>query len=83
MATTLEFPVDLTPRAIRILNNAREEAVAVGVTDFIGVEHVFLAILRDGESVPAQIVGRLGYRSALVEELDRVLRSESYQGSAT
>jgi Clp amino terminal domain, pathogenicity island component len=75
MATTIEFPVDLTPRAIRILKGARAEAVAVGETDFIGAEHVFLAILREGESIPAQIVGRLGYTKAIVEEFDQVLRS--------
>ena len=33
---TVGFPVDLTPRGLRILNASRDEAVNVGATDFIG-----------------------------------------------
>jgi hypothetical protein len=52
MAKTIEFPVDLTPRAIRILNSARAEAVAAGATDFIGVEHIFLRSCERAKASP-------------------------------
>ena len=78
--TIIKFPVKLTPRAARILQHvAAAEARRVGATTFIGVEHIFLAILNEGESVPAQVVDRLGYRDAIVTELERVLGSDEYR----
>lgn len=41
---TVELPVDLTPRAVRILQTAVEEARQLGAIDFVGAEHIFLAI---------------------------------------
>jgi ATP-dependent Clp protease ATP-binding subunit ClpC len=75
MATGIEFPVDLTPRAKRILASAVDEAEFAGAEGYIGVEHIFLAILREGESLPAQVVNRLGFTNAIVDELVRTLRS--------
>jgi hypothetical protein len=53
MTMLVEFPTELTPRATRILHAAAEEAEFAGARGYIGVEHIFLAILREGESVPA------------------------------
>ena len=75
MATTIEFPVNLTPRARRILAASAEEAEYAGAADYIGVEHIFLAILREGESLPAQVVARLGFTRTIADELERTIRS--------
>jgi ATP-dependent Clp protease ATP-binding subunit ClpA len=79
VGTTIEFPVRLTPRARRTLEAAVGEANQAGAIDFVGVEHIFLAILRDARSVPAQVVARLGHTAAIMEELERVLRSDNYR----
>lgn len=47
-----------TPRLKRILASSDQEAARRGHDDFIGVEHVFLAMLADGGSVPIQLLGR-------------------------
>jgi ATP-dependent Clp protease ATP-binding subunit ClpC len=75
VTTTIEFPVKLTPRARRILTASAEEAEYAGATDYIGVEHIFLAILREGESLPAQVVTRLGFTRTIADELERTMRS--------
>jgi ATP-dependent Clp protease ATP-binding subunit ClpA len=78
MVTTIEFPVKLTPRAMRILERSRDEATAAGGNNFIGVEHIFLAILHEGRSVPAQVVSELGYTTSILERLSEFLRSEGF-----
>ncbi len=75
MATSIEFSVDLTPRAKRILASAADEAEYAGAEGYIGVEHIFLAILREGESLPAQVVNRLGFTRTIADELERTMRS--------
>jgi hypothetical protein len=76
----MRFPVQLTPRARDMLRRAVVEARKVGATDFIGVEHIALAMLRDGDSVPTQVIDRLGYAEAILSELEAVLRSDDYLG---
>ncbi len=46
-----------TPRLKRILADGAQQAATRG-HDFVGVEHVFLAMLADGSSVPVQLLGR-------------------------
>ena len=46
-----------TPRYRQILDAANGLARAMGHTH-VGVEHLFLAIIRDGSSVPAQSLSR-------------------------
>jgi ATP-dependent Clp protease ATP-binding subunit ClpA len=75
--TTIEFPAPLTPRAAKILASASEVARSMGAATYIGVEHIFSAIVREGESVPAQVMRSLGYEDAIVSELERVLASAS------
>ncbi|HEO71798.1 MAG TPA: hypothetical protein ENN80_11100, partial [Candidatus Hydrogenedentes bacterium] len=47
------------PRAEWVVQYAREEAKALG-HDYIGTEHILLALLRDKDSVAAQVLARLG-----------------------
>jgi hypothetical protein len=79
--TTVEFPVPLTERAEEVLAAAAAQARAVGANGFIGVEHIFLAIMGDPDAVPTQVVERLGYRDRVLEELLELLNSETYRRS--
>jgi len=47
------------PRAERAMQNAKEEARTLG-HDYIGTEHILLALLRDKDSVAAQTLASLG-----------------------
>lgn len=82
MTRRVELPVRLTTRAVKVLQLAPEEARRVGASGYIGVEHIFLAILREGESVPAQVVKTLGLDELLRSELEAVLSSPEYRGTS-
>ena len=50
---------DFTPRAARMLDEARRTAAEYGATDpdgnpVVGAEHLFLAVLADEDGIPAQ-----------------------------
>lgn len=57
-----------SPRIKDIIGYSREEAVRLG-NDYIGQEHLFLGILRDGEGVATEILENLGIMLAEVKEL--------------
>jgi ATP-dependent Clp protease ATP-binding subunit ClpA len=61
-----------TPRLKRILADSAQQAATRG-HDFVGVEHVFLAMLADGSSVPIQMLGRHLDLEALRAELSSFL----------
>jgi ATP-dependent Clp protease ATP-binding subunit ClpA len=61
-----------TPRLKRILADSAEQAASRG-HEFVGVEHVFLAMLADGASVPVQLLGRHLDLDAFRAELSSVL----------
>jgi len=82
MTTSIEFPVKLTPRARRILEAAPDEARRVGAETFVGVEHLFLAILNEGGSVPAQLLNKLGFTEQIRTALEALLQSEGYRKSS-
>lgn len=48
-----------TDRARRVIQYAQEEAIRCGV-NYIGTEHLLLGLVREGESVAARILERLG-----------------------
>jgi ATP-dependent Clp protease ATP-binding subunit ClpC len=48
-----------SPKIRDVLSYSREEAIRMG-NDFIGTEHIFLGILRDGEGVAIDILHNLG-----------------------
>ncbi|MDP4186299.1 MAG: Clp protease N-terminal domain-containing protein, partial [Bacteroidota bacterium] len=47
-----------SPRIKDVLSYSREEAVRLG-NDYIGTEHIFLGILRDGGGIAIEILNRL------------------------
>ena len=77
MPTTIRLPLDLTPRARKILEGAAREARARG-HGFIGVEHIFLAVLSEGESLPAHVLGNMRLKDDVWRELDASMRSPAY-----
>jgi ATP-dependent Clp protease ATP-binding subunit ClpC len=48
-----------SPKIKDVLSYSREEAIRLG-NDYIGLEHIFLGILRDGDSVAIDLLKRLG-----------------------
>lgn len=67
-----------TPRLHSILGRAATEAKYAGARA-IGVEHVFLAVLDDEDSIPTQVMARLGLVDQIRSELRGVLASEDYR----
>jgi ATP-dependent Clp protease ATP-binding subunit ClpC len=51
--------MELTDRAWMIVQRAREEAGALG-DDYVGSDHILLAMLRDGEGAAAYVLDDLG-----------------------
>ena len=54
-----------SPRIKDIIGYSREEAIRLG-NDFIGQEHLFLGILRDGEGIATDILENLGVDLAIL-----------------
>ncbi len=59
--------IPFTPRARRVLELALREALQLG-HDYIGTEHILLALVREGDGVAAQVLVKLGASLALVRE---------------
>jgi ATP-dependent Clp protease ATP-binding subunit ClpC len=57
-----------SPRIKDIIGYSREEAVRLG-NDYIGQEHLFLGILRDGEGIATDILENLGISLAEIKSL--------------
>ncbi|SHI65845.1 ATP-dependent Clp protease ATP-binding subunit ClpC [Tangfeifania diversioriginum] len=57
-----------SPRIKDIIGYSREEAIRLG-NDYIGQEHLFLGILRDGEGVATDILENLGVNLAEIKQL--------------
>ncbi len=67
-----------TPRMHTVLGRAATEAKHAGV-NVIGAEHVFLAILDEEDSIPTQVMSRLGLVDQVQAELRSVLKSAGYR----
>ncbi len=62
-----------TPRSKKVLELAHGEAKRLG-HNYVGTEHLLLGLVREGEGLAAQILGRLGAdRAGIVEALLHVL----------
>jgi ATP-dependent Clp protease ATP-binding subunit ClpC len=68
--------VTLTPRLKRIVEIANEESVQRGDPQ-TGTEHLLLAIVKEGESVAAAVLGSLGIaEDQVTAEIDRIVRDD-------
>ncbi|WP_105614539.1 ATP-dependent Clp protease ATP-binding subunit [Vallitalea okinawensis] len=64
---------DFTPRAKRILENSLREAIKMN-TNYIGTEHILLALLREGDSIAVRLLTALGVNSQkLYQEILEIL----------
>ena len=57
-----------SPRIKDIIGYSREEAIRLG-NDYIGQEHLFLGILRDGEGIATDILENLGVDLVEIKKL--------------
>lgn len=65
-----------SPRIKDIIGYSREEAVRLG-NDYIGQEHLFLGILRDGEGIATDILENLGIvLSEIKKIIEKKIRTE-------
>ncbi|ACQ81646.1 ATPase AAA-2 domain protein [Beutenbergia cavernae DSM 12333] len=70
--------IPFTPRAKKVLELSLREALQLG-HNYIGTEHILLGLIREGEGVAAQVLGKLG------ADLNRVRQQvlqlvQGYQG---
>jgi ATP-dependent Clp protease ATP-binding subunit ClpA len=73
--------IPFTPRAKRVLELSLREAHALG-HDYIGTEHILLGILREGDSVAAQVLVAMGTDLNRVrQEVVRLLAGRAGEGS--
>lgn len=66
-----------TPRYREIIDSAESIAGEMGHTH-IGVEHLFLAILRDGHAFPTQILNEVADSTEIERRLLGEMQSEGY-----
>jgi Clp amino terminal domain, pathogenicity island component/UvrB/uvrC motif len=59
--------IPFTPRGKKTLELSLREAIALG-NNFIGTEHILLALLREGENPATQVLNRLGADPASVRQ---------------
>jgi ATP-dependent Clp protease ATP-binding subunit ClpA len=71
-----------TPRYETIIRMATEQARNRSHS-YVGVEHLMLAILMEGRSVPAQVLERRVALSDALADLEQVMASTSYGPSTT
>ncbi len=65
-----------SPRIKDVLTYSREEAIRLG-NDQIGLEHIFLGILRDGEGIAIDMLSNLGVNLSEVKEaIENMLRTD-------
>jgi ATP-dependent Clp protease ATP-binding subunit ClpC len=70
-----------TPRVQRILGAADEIARSTG-HPYLGVEHLFLAILRDPDAVPTQALAEVTDVAAVERSLLAIMSSDGYRSSS-
>jgi ATP-dependent Clp protease ATP-binding subunit ClpA len=66
-----------TPRFRQILGAASEIARSMGHS-YVGAEHLFLAILRDKDAMPTQVLSTVADRGAIERALLADMDSASY-----
>ena len=70
---------ELTTRSQRVLESAGEEARRRG-HEYVGTEHLLLALLADTDGVAGRVCGDLGVTTEIVQAVEGVLASDGYRG---
>jgi ATP-dependent Clp protease ATP-binding subunit ClpC len=68
----------LTPRMEHALKRAGELARARR-HDYLGTEHILLALLDDSDGIAGGVIHRLGYGDAIRDEIIRIIESDGYR----
>jgi ATP-dependent Clp protease ATP-binding subunit ClpA len=68
-----------TPRCRNVIAGAERLATALGHS-YIGVEHLFLAMLEERDAVPTQVLARFCDLTSVEAGLGEVMRSPAYRG---
>ena len=69
----------LTPRMKHTLQHAGELARARG-HDYLGTEHLILALIDDPHGIAGGVIERLGCAEAIRAEVIRIIESDGYSG---
>lgn len=69
--------VRLTPRMKRTLTRARQLARARG-HDYLGTEHILLALLDDPAGIAGGVLARLGNAAAIRNEVIEIMEGDGY-----
>ena len=72
--------IALTPRMQRTIRNAARIAEERG-HDWLGTEHMLLALLDDPDGIAGSAIRRLGFEPALREAVEGVFGSLGYRSS--
>lgn len=74
-------PDDFTPRTKRIIQTSIMQASRLG-NNYVGTEHILLAILADTDSYAVRFLGEMGVRANdLIENLQNLLGNSDEQGN--
>jgi ATP-dependent Clp protease ATP-binding subunit ClpA len=68
----------LTPRLQHTMSHAAELALARG-HEYLGTEHVILALIDDPNGIAGGVLHRLGYADAVRAEVTRIIESDGYK----
>jgi len=71
-----------TPRTQRILITAAEIAVGMG-HNYIGTEHLLLALVRDGDAIATQAIAKLVDPRKVETQVLEMISSKSYNTSSS
>jgi ATP-dependent Clp protease ATP-binding subunit ClpA len=71
-----------TSRANKIITAAQALAISRG-HDFIGAEHLFLALARDHEAIPTIVMDDAAITETLVAKIEGIMESPGYKSPAT
>ena len=74
-------PVKLTSRMKHTLTHAGKLARSRG-HDYLGTEHVLLALIDDPRGIAGGVIHRFGYADAIRDEVIRIIESDGYAPSA-
>ena len=70
------LPVDMTPRAKRVVERSKQEAVRLGA-NYVGTEHILLALLREPDTLAITLLEDLGVDIQTLYEDIMLLLGES------
>ena len=74
--TNFSIPTDFTPRAKRVVDLSVQEALRMG-TNYVGTEHILIALLRETDTIAVKIVTGLGVNIQRLYEGIMVMLGES------